>query len=378
MLSMPRGIRYVNLFYPGRIQMPEGYGFMVNVDGQQGSLLLYKQLNVAEVLDFTNAIEERTEGVNAIRQLRHPIEAIPAHNIGILANGELSYVMDRETHYYRIFKPRVYTELFVTHEVADTEHLTEQENGLYTRILGAFLQAYRLFTQDIAIRLPDDLQHEYPVIRAALYDYTPQDLEESLQERITKLRDCFFGIASVPLGVNPSALNRPTVDAAIVGPRISGFLAAGETTPKPQEALLKALEELKVNSNYRYAFLLAFFAFEAVISDFLRHIKLGRGVSPGKLKEYEKDLGISYMVNIDLPLVTYPDKRIQEILSDLNRVNTIRNGIVHKARDVSQEEAAFAITTVSKLFEILATRRAAREPQASPAAVPTTEPAPGR
>jgi hypothetical protein len=372
MLSMPRGIRYVNLFYPGRIQMPEGYGYMVNVDGQPGSLLLYKQLNVADVLDFTNAIEERTEDGNVVRQLRHPIDAIPAHNIGMVANGELLYVMDRETHYYRIFKPRAYTELFVTHEVADTEHLTEQETGFYTRILAAFLQAYRLFTQDIAIRLPDDLQHEYPVVRAALYDYTPQDLEESLRERITKLHDCFFGIASVPLGANPSAFNRPTVDAAIVGPQISEFLAAGETTPKPQETLLKALEELKVNSNYRYAFLLAFFAFEDVISDFLRHIKLRRGVPPGKLKEYEKDLGISYMINIDLPLVTHPDQRIQEILPDLNRVTTIRNGIVHKARDVSQEDAAFAITTVSKLFNILATRRAAKEPPAPPAAVAPT------
>ena len=105
-----------------------------------------------------------------------------------------------------------------------------------------------------------------------------------------------------------------------------------------------------MHENYRYAFLLAFFALEDILRDYLRHLKTRRGVSATKLKAYEKDIGMSYMINVELPMVTHPGERIQELLPDLKRITTIPNGIVHKAREVTHDDAALAIRAVSTLF----------------------------
>ena len=71
-----------------------------------------------------------------------------------------------------------------------------------------------------------------------------------------------------------------------------------------------------MHENYRYAFLLAFFALEDILRDYLRHLETRRGVSATKLKAYEKDIGMSYMINVELPMVTHPDQRVQDLLPD--------------------------------------------------------------
>jgi hypothetical protein len=55
---VPRGSRIVNLFYPGRINMPEHTGYLVRVQGGSGSVLLYRHLQPVEALDFQNQLRQ--------------------------------------------------------------------------------------------------------------------------------------------------------------------------------------------------------------------------------------------------------------------------------------------------------------------------------
>ena len=305
------------------------------------------------MLDFDNGIDEQTDAGAITRSLRRSIESLPKRNIAMVAEGKLLYVMDRESSYYRIFRPVNFTEIFIVFEVGDTGNLTKLEESFHENVLTAFLKVYRLFSQDVAIRMLDDLEHHAPVIRAGVHEYSTEEMALSEERRISVLRDTPFGIASVPLGANPRTLNPPAFDPAVIGPRMSALLASGDPISPPQDILVKALEELKVAGDFRYAFLLAFFSIEQVITDLLRAVKIERGVPPRKLKDHEKNIGISYMINVELALVLRRDHPVRALIPQLNGVNTIRNGVVHKSREVNYREAAHAINIASKLMEML-------------------------
>src|ERR1035437_3095034 len=181
--------------------------------------------------------------------------------------------------------------------------------------------ADRAFTGDVTVRMPNDLGGDYPVIRVGVHEYTEEDLQVPERERITNLREIGVRIEGLPLGANPHTLKRPAIDPNRAGPLISAFLASGDSIPEPQALLIKATEELKIAQDYRYALLLAFFSIEQVITDFLEDIKRSAGILDKMIKQYRGEIGISYKINVELPLVLRPDDRVRQLIPDLDRAN---------------------------------------------------------
>src|SRR5690349_1091358 len=97
--------------------MPEHTGYLVNVDGRVGSVLLYRQLTPVEGVDFDNALVRTTEGARMSWTLQRPITMPTEGCIGIEGNGQLIYVFEDGMQYYRLFRPRDFTEVFIVHEV---------------------------------------------------------------------------------------------------------------------------------------------------------------------------------------------------------------------------------------------------------------------
>jgi hypothetical protein len=152
-LVMPRGARTVNIFYPGRIGMPERTAYLIRLADNIGSLLLYRHLKPVETLDFSNGLK-RTENDGRIRwELQRPIAMAEEHNIAMESEGQLIYVFEDGVQYYRLFKPRNFTEIFIVHDVEDTTNLTDEEKSRHERIAERFLMAYRAFTGDISVRI---------------------------------------------------------------------------------------------------------------------------------------------------------------------------------------------------------------------------------
>ena len=85
--------------------------------------------------------------------------------------------------------------------------------------------------------------------------------------------------------------------------------------------LIKAVEELKIGQDYRYSLLLAFFSIEEVITDFLEDIKGSAGISDRTIKRYRGDIGMSYKINVELPLALSPEHPVRQLIAVLDRAD---------------------------------------------------------
>jgi hypothetical protein len=331
--------------------MPERTGYLMRFGDKMGSVLLYRHLKPVEALDFSNSIA-RTEHERKVQwTLQRPITMADEHNIAREREGELIYVFEDGVQYYRVFKPRNFTELFIVHEVEDTANLTDEEKLRHELVLDRFLMAYRAFTGDVSVRMPNDLAGDYPFIRTGIHEYTEEELRVPEHARITNLRELGVRIEGVPLGINPHVLKPPAVDVERTGPLIQRFLASGESIPEPQAMLIKAVEELKIGQDYRYALLLAFFSLEQIVTDFLEDVKGSAGISERTIKNYRGEIGMSYKINVELPLVIRPSDPVRQLIPVLDRANGLRNQVVHKGRDVTFEEAGFVINLGDQMIK---------------------------
>jgi hypothetical protein len=197
-----------------------------------------------------------------------------------------------------------------------------------------------------------ELQSHF-ILAALACQSNEDELRLAEVERITRLRTMDVRIEGLPFGINLSVLTPPFIDPDRAGPVISAFLRTGEAIPKPQEALIKATEELKIYPDYTYAFLLASFAIEQVLTAFLEDVKKHAGISENTIKAYQKEVGMAYKIDVELPLVVPANHAVRQLIPDLKGTNTIRNAIVHKGRTATYEEAALAIQTGDKLIKAL-------------------------
>ena len=101
--------------------------------------------------------------------------------------------------YYRHFRRHDFTEIFIAHEVEDVDAITTEEKERHGKILDQFILAYRAFTS--AVRMPNDLVGEYPLIRFGVHHYTDEELRRPEHERVSELRDAGVRIEGVPLRV---------------------------------------------------------------------------------------------------------------------------------------------------------------------------------
>jgi len=105
-----------------------------------------------------------------------------------------------------------------------------------------------------------------------------------------------------------------------------------------------------------------FAATELAIAQFVNKAKIAKGVSKAKLEDFRRDIGISYMINVDLPLVLHPlAVNERKIIQNVDAVRKKRNDVVHEGAAVSKEEALFAINAASDLFKLLKERAAGAE-----------------
>jgi len=367
---VPRGLRISNLFYPDPIRLPDNSAYIVNIGGRLGCVFIYRHLETVQALDFDNGIRRELRDGRNRWTLQRAITTPEEHCMAMESEGRLIYLFEDGVQYYRHFRRRDFTEIFIAYEVEDSAHITEGEKSLHDKFLDQLVLAYRAFTGDVGVRMPNDLMGEYPLIRFGVHEYTEEELQVPEPKRISILREIGMRIEAVPLGANPHVIAPPHIDPDRVCPMISEFLARGEAMPGPQALLIRALEALKISHDYRHALLLAFFSIEQVITETLEDIKKNAGIPEKTVKQFRSgEFGVAYRINIELPLVFPPDSPVRKLISDLDKANGYRNGVVHKQRDPTYEEAAFVINTGDRLIKALA-GELIDAPEAAPPAAP--------
>ena len=122
--------------------------------------------------------------------------------------------------------------------------------------------------------------------------------------------------------------------------------------------MLKAREELYIHKNYKYSFIESWTALEISIVNYLKKIKLEKGISKNKIDTYESEIGISYLLNIELPLVQADSSQsFKDLISSVDAVRKMRNKLIHENRNISESEAINALEVVIKFVNYLGFKR---------------------
>jgi len=99
--------------------------------------------------------------------------------------------------------------------------------------------------------------------------------------------------------------------------------------------------------NFRMALLEAVIALEIVVSSIISRIATEKGISEGETEDFLVRVGLAYGLEIVLKLLIPESLPREEVILGCKGANTIRNGIMHKARlSVSQSEAENAINNI--------------------------------
>jgi len=352
------GFRQLVIIYPGYISLPENNPifFVLNEINVFASVL--EHIEVVQIVDFRNALKKNRKGKVTLRKsiknfsdnnfiVEYKIDGVPKLNV-------YEYKLDSE----KVVSTEFYTIFTIAYEISDVKKISDEENNFADLLLNEFIHSYKHIAKDSRIRLPNDIGHRPMIIKEALIEYSEEEKKKSVYERMLSDRELHVGIKTFTAFNPKESLPQETSKIAENYRILQKFFYQGNSVKPEFRLLSKAYEELDLNRNYKYSFLESFIVAEGVISKVLRQIKLSKGVSNKKLKDFEKDLGISYQINIELPLllenITNSER---QILGDIDKVRKIRNDVVHNNASVSEETAIETLNSVQKLLDLFIERK---------------------
>jgi hypothetical protein len=333
------------------------------VNGKIAIAAINRRINALTIDDFSNGIEFTQSGERSIPKLKLPITNIDEHICAFDGTPDrLLFLVDTTRHDYRQFTIRAFSEILISWEIDDTDRIGDEDLLFHTSILEKLIRSYRHVSRDVSVVMPDRLLRDIPMRMVAVAAYSDAELQMASKERLLRPRPLRFGIKQASfaefLRYLPKINPETEINTALIAERLKTETPFDEA----YEDLLRAFEELSINENPKWALLDVFMATELAIAQFVNKAKIAKGVSKAKLEDFRRDIGISYMINVDLPLVLHPlAVNERKIIQNVDAVRKKRNDVVHEGAAVSKEEALFAINAASDLFKLLKERAAGAE-----------------
>jgi len=350
---MRTGCIYVRLLYPGYIGLKENVIYQFSVLDRLATVKILQHKSAVEIIDFDNSLTYDEFGT----VLAKPKFDISLENLTMtIGEQDIYKVIDYQDDKDIIFKSIDYTELQISFEIEEAFKEGIHDVIYYTSALEKFINTYRFITNDINVQVPTNALFEELIVRTYTLHYTPEDLSEDEFYRLTKERTLGEFTINRLYGSHAGA-RRVGHDIDSCSEMMTDFFRDNHTIPNGRQALLKAYEEAYINRNYKYALLECFIAIESVVVGYLTAEKLKRGISKKKVDDYKTQVGISYLLNIEFPLITTLNEDEKKIIFAVNEVRKIRNGVVHEGKDVSEKEAKKSIESVDKLMKLISDKQ---------------------
>jgi hypothetical protein len=354
---MARGVIYVQSFYPGDIAIQEKKGIEILDDGKLAIATINRHISALTIDDFSNGIEFTQDGEKVVPKLKVPITVID-HHIFACDGGpdRLLFLVDYTRLDYRRYTLRAFSEILISWEI-DHDNPGHEDLDFHAVVLQKFLRTYRHVSRDVSIVTPDRLRRDIPMRMIAVVPYSDAELQMAPKERLLRPRTLQFGLKEASIAEFLRYL--PKTNAATEGntKTLADTLRSGAPLDERSEGLLRAFEELTVNENPTWALLDIFMAAELAIAQFVNRSKIAKGVSKTKLEDFRRDIGVSYMINVDLPLLLSPlSAQERKTIECIDSVRRKRNNVVHEGAVVSKDEALNAINAASHLFDLLKRR----------------------
>jgi len=358
---MARGVLYVRSLYPGDIDVQEKKFFEMAVDGSLGVILVNRHIVALSINDFRNGIEIVNEGERRVPKLKVQITTID-QNLSLFDGSpdRLLCLLDYTRLDYR--HGRAFSEILIAFEIAETETIGDKELEFHNAVLEKFIRLYRHVSRDVSILMPDRLLRDKPISMVSAIPYSKEELQISVKERLRQPRALQFGVKRLDFTEFAKYLPKTNPEPEANTLAIEARLSTGLPCDESYDGLLRAFEELAVNENPKWALLDAFMVLELAAARFINEAKIAKGVSKKKLEEFHRDIGISYMLNVDLPLFLFPlSEKERQTIQEADAVRRTRNKVVHAGGVVSKEEALHAINAASNLLDLLKSRPASPE-----------------
>jgi hypothetical protein len=217
-----------------------------------------------------------------------------------------------------------------------------------------FFKAYQIISEDVFALSPDEVFTVTNTYFKYFYCFSISELALKQEDRYNLVLDKNF--EGYHGEVSAYRLKKRFIpDYNIANDkRLQLYLNSSTKDDFILEAMTNAHRQMTLYKNYKYALLDCFFVIEYVVFKFVENKKIERGLSKNKLKDFSNRIGISYLLNIEMPLLldTYDDIA-KKIITELDQVRKVRNDIVHNAKNVTHKEALHAYKSVNDLLGFL-------------------------
>ena len=242
----------------------------------------------------------------------------------------------------------------------DTEKLEFNTNDLF-EVLNYFIMIYKSLSNDHNLILPESIKAVGTLIFFGFYEYSEEELKQPKKERLKKDKTFSSYYNQLDFHMIESNLNKePSLNFDKVFYSLNNNL---QKEIKLDESLIFLLElENKLNfhnsNDFKFLFLELFIYVEIKVTAIVKKFKLKNGVSKTKYEKFDKDIPISYKLNVELPIIMQPiDEKGKELLGKINTIRSKRNDIVHNGISINREEFNEAYKTVWNFLRLLTEKK---------------------
>jgi len=349
-------------FYPGAINLPPDKLLFLQLDSRDFGVIVHRIVHALKITDFDNSIQSETISPEKSRYfLRRSDFSTSETNLvtsmlDIYGNRVTTLLFEYQNG-PRAIIPVFYTDL-ILHFFEDGLLSPKEVEAFTTGALTHFIKVYRQATNDVLVRLPGQNFYERTFFQDATHNFESENPNPLLRD-YTPPNSLSFGFKTFQhIGEKESYPQAPSEQETNFG-KLTGLINSNDVFFEERQVLTDSFSKLVLNNDFRQAFLEAFIIIETTISKWVSDRKIASGISKNKLDEYETEIGISYKINVEIPILGSPiSEKEKELLGQLNWARKLRNRIVHDSYFPSQEEALKTINLVSPLFDFINKRNA--------------------
>jgi len=350
------GALYTEFIYPGYISLNNKQWFDFTYKNKLIGIAIDRHIESVNAIDFNNDLKEGKPS-RPLYEVENSKGLKIDYDTGPLSCHRRVLVDHLEG---RVLFTKYHTVLLVVHESIQKEKSYVDEM-LHTEVIDFFICKYRSIARDLSIPLSSEFQSKRYYTRRYFHKFTEADNKLSLKDKLFSSRNLSLSLGifkfhdlteSVPTFDENSIIDLSNNLQRLLSS--DSLLSGNETT----ESIIRIGRDISVYNNFKFGLLDSFIICESLISRFLRDFKISKGISKNKLDDYEKEIPVSYLINIELPtLISDMTEKEKQLIGDLNRVRKLRNDVVHKNKDVNENDALFAFNTLQGVHNLIEERR---------------------
>lgn len=338
------GCYYLHFFYPSYLFLDYAQPFLFKMGNIQYAVIVIRHLSSLITNDYDNKIiHVEFEDDNHKYELEKKEIGISDKSLVItLENNVISYVVDYHKLLFKEFYFKDYTEIIISFETKEKA----KNIDLAQKAMNFFIDSYRLVSNDILTLTLDKMPYVSNVFKEYFHPYSAEELQLPTEKRSMISRAVNLQVKTVQLPFWNTQGKKFQTDEKKNAESLVKFLSENQKPDALSEFILKAREELYIHKNYKYSFIESWTTLEIAITSILKKIKVEKGISKNKVDMYEGEVGISYLLNIELPLVYTPNNEVfKKLIIKVDGVRKILNKVIHENRSITEQEAAEALAT---------------------------------